>query len=241
VTAVALVIPAWDEAESIAAVLAEIPRAAIDHVFVVVPHANDPTAVVARDQATVLVQHQPGYGAACWTGAQAALERNADIIAFLDGDYSDPPSALPSLMAPIAQQTADLVLACRNLSKHPEALPVHARLGNALVTTVIRALTGQSLTDLPSQKAISAKALEALDMREMTYGWTVEMLVKSARAGLRIEQIPVHYRPRLAGRSKVAGSLTGSLKAAHKLLTCAVAYATWRRSSGPAVSVLSGR
>jgi glycosyltransferase involved in cell wall biosynthesis len=224
-----LVIPAWNEAESIGAVLDEVPSGTVARVLVVVGSTDDPTAAVARAHgAEVLVQQRRGYGAACWTGAQVALQSGAEIIAFLDGDHADPPADLPRLLAPLASGRADLVLGCRDLRQHPRALPAHARLGNWLVLRIVQLLHGRRFSDLPSFKAVRADALARLGMREMTYGWTVEMLVKAARAGLRIEEVPVAYRPRLGGRSKVGGSLRGSLGAAAKLLGCAVTYARWR-------------
>ena len=227
-TRVALVIPAWNEPEAIGAVLDEVPPDTVDQVMVVVGGASDPTAPVARGRgARVLVPHARGYGAACWAGAQAALADNASVVAFLDGDYADPPDALPRLLAPIAEGRADLVLGCRDLRRFPDALPAHARLGNRLVLRVLRIFLGvQPFTDLPSFKVIRSDALCALQMREMTYGWTIEMLTKAARAGLRIEEVRVEYRPRLGGRSKVAGSVGGSVAAACKLLGCAFAYAS---------------
>jgi glycosyltransferase involved in cell wall biosynthesis len=222
-----LVIPAWNEAEAIGAVLDEVPRHLVDDVLVVVGGETDPTRAVARAHgARVLVQHARGYGAACWTGAEAALGQGADIIAFIDGDYADPPADLAAILAPIQQGRADLVLGCRDLRRFPDALPPHARLGNALVCLIVRLLLHTHLSDLPSYKAIRASALRQLDMREMTYGWTVEMLVKASRRGLRIHEVAVMYRPRLGGQSKVGGSLRGSLVAAYKLLGCAVTYAT---------------
>ena len=124
---------------------------------------------------------------------------------------------------------ADLVLGCRDLRQSPDALPWHARVGNALVCLLLRIVLKQRFADLPSYKAIRADALRQLGMREMTYGWTVEMLVKASRRGLRIEQIPVTYRPRLGGYSKVGGSPQGSVAAAYKLLACAFTYAAGRQ------------
>lgn len=238
-----LVIPAWNEPEAIGAVLDEVPRPTVEHVLVVVGGEDDPTANVARaHDAEVIVPVARGYGRACWTGAQRALELGADVIAFLDGDYSDPPAELPRLIAPIRGGRADLVLGCRDLHKHPDALPLHARMGNAVVLEVMRAVAGRRFVDLPSFKAIRADALRQLDMREMTYGWTVEMLLKAARAGMAIEETQVAYRPRLGGRSKVAGSVRGSVNAACALLGCAVTYATWRPNElAPMVSAASGR
>jgi glycosyltransferase involved in cell wall biosynthesis len=226
-TGITLVIPAWNEAEAIGSVLDEVPPNLVDEVLVVIGGPDDQTGLVAAARgAHVLVQAAPGYGAACWTGVQWALANGADVIAFLDGDYADPPAALPRLLAPIQQGRADLVLGCRNLRHHPDALPAHARFGNALVCLLMRLMLRANLRDLPSCKAIRAGALRQLEMREMTYGWTVEMLAKAARTHLHIEQIDVEYRPRLGGRSKVAGNLRGSLLAAYKLLGCALTYST---------------
>ena len=234
-SAVVLVIPAWNEVEAIGAVLDEVPAGSVDDVLVVVPDESDPTATVARAHgAHVLIQRVPGYGAACWAGAQHAIATGADIVAFLDGDYADPPDALPRILAPLHSGRADLVLGCRDLARFPDALPPHARLGNALVCWLLRLLVHTPFLDLPSYKAIRSNALQRLGMREMTYGWTVEMLVKAARQRLSIEQLEVDYRPRLGGHSKVAGDLCASVRAACKLLGCALRYAIARPS--PAVS-----
>jgi glycosyltransferase involved in cell wall biosynthesis len=225
-TGVSLVIPAWDEVEAIGGVLDEVPTGVVDEMLVVVGSASDPTAsVAAAHGAEVLVQQRPGYGAACWTGAEVALQHGALIVAFLDGDYADPPAELPRILGPIQRDQADLVLGCRNLSRYPDALPANARLGNALVCGLLRVLLRADLRDLPSCKAIRTSALRDLRMQEMTYGWTVEMLVKAVRHGLRIQQLDIDYRPRRGGHSKVAGDVGASLRAAYKLLGCAVIYA----------------
>jgi glycosyltransferase involved in cell wall biosynthesis len=219
-----------------------VPDHVVDQVLVVVGGPTDPTAAVARSHgARVLVQRQPGYGAACWTGAQLALADDAQVVAFLDGDYADPPADLVRVLAPLLDARADLVLGCRDLRRFPDALPLHAKLGNHLVLQLLRMLLDARFGDLPSFKAIRSDALRRLDMREMTYGWTVEMLVKAARARLRIEEVKVEYRPRLGGRSKVGGSVGGSLRAASKLLGCTVAYATWRPEKAGQWSVVKGQ
>ena len=238
---VALVIPAWNEVDAIGAVLDEIPSSSVDDVLIVVGSPTDPTASVARPRgARVIVQTQPGYGAACWTGALTALNEGTDMIAFLDGDYSDPPAELQRVLEPVLNGRADLTLGRRDLRAFPSALPLHARLGNQLVLLILRVLLGSRFTDLPSFKAVRSDVLREMDMREMTYGWTVEMLVKASRAGLHVEEVPVVYRPRLGGRSKVAGSMRASIVAAVKLLGCAVAYATWRPPQTGRWSVASG-
>jgi glycosyltransferase involved in cell wall biosynthesis len=225
----ALVIPAWNEADAIGVVLSEVPSGVFDAILVVVGGTDDPTARVAGScGATVLVQRGRGYGAACATGVAAALAANMELVAFIDGDYADPPLELPRVLAPLLAGRADLVLGCRDLRQHPDALPAHARLGNRLVLALVRIVTRHAYADLPSCKAIRADTLRQLAMREMTYGWTVEMLVKSARLGLRIDEVWLDYRPRLGGRSKVAGSLRGSLSAASTLIGCALTYSRWR-------------
>jgi hypothetical protein len=224
---VALIVPAWNEAGSIDAVLADVPSDAVDWVFVVAGDSTDGTAEIARAHgAEVIGQDRPGYGAACLAGVRAAATAGAGIVAFLDGDYSDPPAELPRILAPLLSGEADLVLGWRRpAGRHP--LPVHARLGNWLVVNALARLVGRRLHDLPSFKALRLRHLESLQLGEMTYGWTTELVVKAIRAGLAIVEIPVAYRPRLAGRSKVSGTVRGSLGAAWKLISCALRYAGW--------------
>lgn len=232
----ALVIPAWHEEAALGAVLSEIPAGTIDAVFVVLASDEDATEAIAHGAgATVLRQSRPGYGAACWEGALAALEQGADVIAFMDGDYSDPPAFLPLLLNPIHRGDTDLVLGCRDFSQFPLALPAHARLGNAAVLAAVSMMLRRRIRDFPSMKVIQAQKLQQLALREMTYGFTVEMIVKSVRAGLRIAQLQVAYRLRLGGRSKISGSLGGTVGAAWKLCTCPVRYSLWRPAP-PAMS-----
>jgi glycosyltransferase involved in cell wall biosynthesis len=227
-TPVGLVIPAWNEAGSISGVLSEVPPGAVDLVFVVCRGGEDTTATIARAHgARTLWQLTPGYGAACWQGAHAAAAVGARTIVFLDGDYSDPPADLPRILAPLLAGTADLVLGYRKLDTYPHVLPLHARFGNRLVLGILHILLGRRLRDLPSFKAIRWDCLERLEMSEMTYGWTTELIVKAVRARLRILEVPVRYRPRLAGKSKISGTVRGTLGAGWKLCSCAVRYARW--------------
>jgi len=231
--AVGLVIPAWHEAECIGAVLSEMPTTRNMRVFVVCGGQNDPTATVAAAHgAKALLQVTRGYGAACWFGTQAALASGAEIVCFLDGDYSDPPAHLNSVLAPVLAGDADLVLGWRSMALHPDALPLHARLGNCLIIRLMRLMLGRSVRDLPSFKAIRADCLTRLDMSEMTYGWTTELVVKAIRARLRIVEVPVPYRPRLAGQSKVSGTVHGTVGAAWKLGSCVVRYSRWMPRTG---------
>jgi glycosyltransferase involved in cell wall biosynthesis len=229
---VALVIPAWNEAECIGTLLNEVPHGVANWTIVVCGHSSDGTDQIAREQgAEVVVDNALGYGAACWAGARRASDLGADVVAFIDGDYSDPPDALASVLAPVMDDRADLSLGARNLATETDALPPHARLGNWLVVKAIQKMTGTTLADLPSFKALRLDTLEQMRMSEMTYGWTTEMLVKAVRLRLRIAEIPIAYRPRLAGRSKVSGTVSGTLGAAWKLTSCTLKYARWRSPS----------
>jgi glycosyltransferase involved in cell wall biosynthesis len=220
------IVPVWNEVEVIGRVLDEIPREVVDRVVVVDGGSADGTREVAEQHGAVVIrQRGRGYGAACAEGAAAAGE---GVLVFFDGDYSDPPADTPRVVGPILRGEADLVLGCRHFRDTPGALPRHARLGNRAVAWLIGLLTGVRLADLPSFKAIRSDRLAALDMREMTYGWTTEMIVKSVRAGLRIEQVRVGYRARGGGRSKVSGTVRGTIGAGYKLVTTAVRYARWQ-------------
>jgi glycosyltransferase involved in cell wall biosynthesis len=229
---VALIVPARNEAGSIGAVLAEVPPEAVGQVFVVSGDSTDGTAEIAEAcGATALTQDRPGYGAACAAGVRAALAVQAEYLVFLDGDHADPPADVPRVLAPLLSDQADLVLGVRSFARHPGALPVHARLGNRCVLALLSCLLGRGIRDLPSFKAIRADRLVQLEMQEMTYGWTLEMIAKAVRGGLRIAEVEVDYRPRLAGRSKVSGTIRGTLGAGWTLARCAARYARWQPRS----------
>ncbi len=176
------------------------------------------------------VVHEPrrGYGSACLAGI-AALDR-PDIVVFLDGDASDDPSDLPALLAPLLRDDADLVIGSRTLgARERGALLPQAIVGNWIATRLIAAFWGVRFTDLGPFRAIRAEALRRLDMRDRDFGWTVEMQVKAARAGLRCTEVPVRYRQRV-GRSKITGTLAGTLRASHKILFT-IAREAWFPSS----------
>jgi len=149
----------------------------------------------------------------------------------MDGDGSDDPADLPMMLRPVREGRADLVIGSR-VSERAErgAVPPQARLGNWLVSRLIHLLYGVPLHDIGSFRAVRCSPLAALEMREMTYGWPVEMLVKAARAHYRIVEVPIHYRHRSHGRSKVAGTIAGSMKAAFYMLRTTVRYAGTRRT-----------
>ena len=209
-------IPALDEEEAIGLVLAEIPPVVSD-VIVVNNGSRDRTAQVARAAgARVVDEPRRGYGQACLAGI--AAEPEADVIAFLDADHSDYPAQLVDVLSPILAGEADLVIGSRNLGRRARgAQPLHAVLGTRLCVGLMNLLVGTRATDLGPFRAITADALRALRMRDRNFGWTVEMQVKAARRGLRVREVPVDYRPRL-GRSKVSGTLSGTVRAGAKIL-----------------------
>jgi glycosyltransferase involved in cell wall biosynthesis len=180
--------------------------------------STDGTARVAREHGARVV-HAPlrGYGNAC-LAALAALD-SPDVVAFLDADFSDHPEELPAVLAPILEGRADLVIGSRMLGRRePGAMLPQALFGNRLATLLMRLLWGARFTDLGPFRAIRADSLRELHMADRDFGWTVEMQVKAARAGLRCVEVPVSYRRRV-GRSKITGTLRGTLLASHKILT----------------------
>jgi len=222
-----VVIPAFDEEAAIGHVLEAIPDGLVRHVVVVDNGSTDRTGEVARSQgATVVSEPRRGYGQACLAGI-AALE-DPDIVVFLDGDYSDYPEEMPSLVAPIAAEEADMVIGSRVLGEREKgALQPQQRFGNALATWLIHLLFGAAYTDLGPFRAIRHDALQRLRMEDRNFGWTVEMQVKAARQGLRVVEVPVRYRRRI-GTSKVSGTLSGTVRAGNKILWTIFRYA-WER------------
>jgi glycosyltransferase involved in cell wall biosynthesis len=217
---VALIIPAWNEVEAIPRLLAEVPPGIVDEVIVVDGGSTDGTQEAARAaDAIVLPQQGRGYGAACLTGARAAC---ADLLVFLDGDYSDPPAQIERLLGPLRGGRADLVLGSRERGgMQPGALPHHARLGNKFAVLLLRTFYDVRVTDLPSYKAIRRADLLDLGIRDLHYGWTAELIARAARRGLRIREVPIDYRVRL-GTSKVSGTWRGSVKAGYAIIRAIV-------------------
>lgn len=220
----AVLIPALNEEQAIAQVLAAIPSGLAQEVVVVDNGSTDRTAEVARSLgARVVSEPRRGYGQACLSGLAALA--SVDIVVFLDGDYSDYPDEMPALLAPILRGEADLVIGSRVLgTRQRGALLPQQRLGNALATWLIRWFYGVRYTDLGPFRAIRTDALRRLQMQDRDYGWTVEMQVKAAQAGLRLAEVPVSYRRRL-GVSKISGTLKGTLKAGHKIITTILRHA----------------
>lgn len=226
---VAVIIPALNEEAALPLVLADISRAIVEEVVVVDNGSSDRTVEVAQaGGATVLVEPQRGYGAACLAGIAHLQGRAPDIVVFLDGDHSDHPEEIPQLIAPIVAGTHDLVIGSRTKGQaDPGALLPQARFGNALATWLIRKIYGFSYSDLGPFRAVRFSALLRLGMEDRSYGWTVEMQIKAIRKGLRIAEVPVSYRKRAAGASKVTGTLKGTVLAGYKILWTVLRY-TWR-------------
>jgi len=213
------VIPALNEEESLGSVLDSIPRPLIRHVVVADNGSTDATATIAGDRGAIVVtEKHRGYGAACLRALDALAQDPPDIVLFLDADGSDDPSEAAAVLAPIVDGRADLVVGSRVLGRSdPGALTPHARFGNALATRLLALLYGARYTDLGPFRAIRYEALLRLRMRDRDFGWTVEMQIKAARQGLRHAEVPVRYRRRI-GRSKISGTLGGSVRAGVKIL-----------------------
>jgi glycosyltransferase involved in cell wall biosynthesis len=226
---IAAVIPALDEAPSIGRVVDGLrtqATLALAQVIVVDNGSSDGTGDVARAAgATVVGEPRRGYGYACLAGVLAA---DADVIVLLDGDAADDPADLPRVLAPLLDGSADLVVGSRSLGTlEPGSMTPHQVFGNWLAATIMRRLYGVVVSDLGPFRAIRRTDLLALDMQEMTYGWSVEMMVKAARAGLRYHEVPVSYRRRAGGVSKVAGTLSGSIRAGWCILSTTFRYWRW--------------
>ena len=225
-----VIIPALNEEESLPFVLGELSWATLHQVIVVDNGSQDRTAdVAAAHGALVVRESQRGYGAACITGVRAAPE--ADILIFLDADGSFDAQEIPSLIDPITRGEAELVLGSRSTGKRePGAMPLHGIFGNWLVALMISRLADIRITDLGPFRAVRRQTLERLRMEELTYGWPSEMIVKAAQLGVPIREVPVSYRRRRGGQSKVSGTWRGTLGAACRMLKVTYTYARHRRA-----------
>jgi glycosyltransferase involved in cell wall biosynthesis len=228
---VSVIIPTHDEAQAIGRVLADLPSSLVTEIIVVDSNSTDGTPDLARKMGAQVIQEpRRGYGRACLTGL--ANTQNPDVVVFLDGDYSDRPSELQIILAPIIEGRADITLGSRFAGKrNPGALPWHQSFGNRLAAGLIRILYSVKISDLGPFRAGRAEVLRALALEEATYGWAVEMIVKGAIAGFRIEEVPVSYYPRI-GKSKISGTVKGTLGAAWFILSRIVRYYFRRRRAG---------
>jgi rSAM/selenodomain-associated transferase 1 len=222
----------FEEEAAIGQVVSAVPRDLVQEIVVVDGGSRDRTADAARQAgARVIVEPRRGYGRACATGAQAA---RAGILAFLDGDGADDPAALSALLELIVQDKADLALGARR-PLEAGALPAHALLGNRLAAALISARWRQKISDLPSFKVIRRDTLLDLELAEATYGWTIEMIVKAARRGCRLAEVPLDYHRRVGGESKVSGNLGTSLKASYAILSTLARHGFGRSFGRPLI------
>jgi len=218
---VSVIIPTHNEAQAIERVLADLPSDLTTEVIVVDSNSNDGTPeIAARMGARVVREPRRGYGRACLTGLATA--NSPDVVVFLDGDYSDRPSELPILLA----------LGSRlQKQRSAGALPWQQVFGNRLAASLIRLLYGLEISDLGPFRAGRADVLRALALEETTYGWAVEMILKGALAGFRVVEVPVSYYPRI-GKSKISGTLKGTVGAAWFILSLIVRYYFRHRRAG---------
>jgi glycosyltransferase involved in cell wall biosynthesis len=226
---VSVIVPTHNEAQSIALVLADLPSDLTTEVIVVDSNSSDGTPeIAAKKGARVIQEPRRGYGRACLTGLATA--NSPDVVVFLDGDYSDRPSELPILLAPIIEGRADITLGSRlGKQNSPGALPWHQVFGNRLAASLIRLLYGLKINDLGPFRAGRADVLRALVLEETTYGWAVEMILKGALGGFRVLEVPVSYYPRI-GKSKISGTLKGTVGAGWFILSLIVRYSFRRRT-----------
>ena len=223
---IGVIMPTRNEAAALPKVLGAIlPKVA--EVIVVDTASTDGTPEIAAGMgARVVSEPRRGYGRACLAGI-AALSPTVDTVLFMDADASDRPEDLPRLLAPLIEEGADLVIGARRLDVEPGALTPQQRFGNALACRLIRLMWGISYTDLGPFRVIRRDALDRLQMRDETWGWTVEMQVRAARLGIRVREVPVGYRRRI-GHSKISGTLMGTIKAGWKILWVIAAEALAR-------------
>jgi len=230
---ISLIIPALNEAQTIGPLLAAVDRAIVDGIVVSDNGSRDDTgARAAAAGACVVREEKRGYGSACLKAIREGPR--ADIYVFMDGDGSDDPREIENLLTCLMDQDADLVVGSRVTGKaEPGALTFAQKFGNRLTCWLVRLLWGIRYTDLGPFRAIRREALECLAMTDPDFGWTIEMQVKAAQQRLRVREIPVTYRQRQAGRSKVSGSFVGSFHAGQRILgyVCtAKAKEWWERS-----------
>ncbi len=220
---VAVIIPALDEEDAIGRVVRDLGAvSAIERIVVADNNSSDRTAEVATAAgAEVVVASQRGYGAACLAGIDYLRHHEAgppDVVVFVDGDGSNHADELPLLVAPIAAGDSDLVIGSRRRLADPGSLTPPQAFGNALASLLIQRMYGLTCTDLGPFRAVRWSALEAMAMEDTNYGWTVEMQVKAAKRRIRVQEVDVHNRARIAGQSKVAGTVRGVFGAGYKIL-----------------------
>lgn len=223
-TKIDVLIPAWNEEKSLPFVLADLPKEWVRQVIVCDNGSTDETAEAARKGGAIVVsQPERGYGNACLAGMRylelMPPSEQPDIVVFLDGDYSDYPEELPKVVEPVLKEGKDLVIGSRRLGgMEPGAMTVPQQFGNWLAPALIRLFFGYKFSDLGPFRAIRWDKLQALEMQDKNFGWTVEMQVRAAKMKLNCSEVPVRYRKRAAGQSKVSGTIRGTILAGWKII-----------------------
>jgi len=216
-----VIIPAFNEENGVELVIGEIPKNIVREIVVCNNASTDKTARNAMQAgATVVEQNAMGYGNACLAGIDylRKKEEQPDIVVFIDADYSDYPAEIPSVIAPISEEGYDLVIGSRALgNKESGSMTPQQLIGNWLATALIKMIYKYEFTDLGPFRAVRWDALIEMDMKDKTYGWTVEMQVKAAKLGMKCTEVPVNYRRRI-GKSKVSGTVKGTVMAGQKIL-----------------------
>ncbi|MEJ7691544.1 glycosyltransferase family 2 protein [Daejeonella sp.] len=224
---IVVIIPAYNEENSIAKVIRDIPAGLVNEIIVVNNNSNDATNENARNAgATVLHEHRPGYGFACLKGIEYAKELQPlpDIVVFIDADYSDFPEEITKLVQPIISAGMDLVIGSRKLGKKEKgSMTVQQEVGNIIATKLLKLIYKVHYTDLGPFRAIRFDKLMEINMKDTTYGWTVEMQLKAAKFKMKIVEVPVSYRKRI-GKSKISGTVKGTLLAGYKIITTIFKY-----------------
>jgi glycosyltransferase involved in cell wall biosynthesis len=224
------VIPVLNERGAIGPTLRRLPPGVVDAAIVVDGGSTDGTQAEAEAAgALVVAESRRGYGRACLTGAETARGMGAGIVVFMDGDGADAVDQAAQIVQPVVTQTADFVLATRTVSarkggggREAGSMGWHQILAGEAIGRAVGVLSGHRYSDMCAFRAIRIADLERMDMREMTYGWNLEMQIKAARLGLRIREVPLPYYRRVAGASKVAGNLRGTLRAGSRILSTLV-------------------
>lgn len=222
---IVVIIPALNEEKALPLVIRDIPKDIVDEIIVVDNGSSDRTFSVAQENgATVLKEERRGYGYACLKGIEYARERYPDIVVFLDGDHSDYPEEIPSLIKPVIEEDYDMVLGSRAIgSRERGSMTPQSFYGNKFGTFLIKSLFGFSFSDLGPFRALKFDKLIDLNMQDKTYGWTVEMQIKAVKKRYKIKEVPVNYRVRI-GKSKVSGTLKGTIRASYKILLTIFKY-----------------
>ena len=222
---VTVIIPAFNEEQSIGKVVDDIPRDIVKNVIVVNNASTDSTVEVAKNAgALVFTENRKGYGWACLKGIEESQKLNTEIVVFLDGDYSDYPSEIPDVIAPILEDDMDMVIGSRVLGKREKgSLTPQQVFGNWLATRLIRIFYRARFSDLGPFRSIKSSSLKKLEMADKTYGWTIEMQIKAAKHKMKFCEVPVNYKKRI-GVSKVSGTVKGTVLAGIKIIFAVFKY-----------------